>query len=357
MAIKLEEKQDGKVLEIALTGKLAKRDYEKFVPVVERLVKRRGKIRIQVAMHDFHGWTGGALWEDTKFAVHHFGDIERLAVVGEKQWHRGMAMFCRPFTRAAIRYFEHAAVDEARAWIERERKLPSRCARNPSLGAATHAAPLRVFQSKDQTRAFYNKISRVYDLLSDRSEAPMRRAGLELLKARAGERILEIGFGTGHNLVALARAVGPTGRVFGLDLSDQMLKLAKANLAKAGLLERARLRCGDAAQLPYSDGSMDGVFMSFTLELFDTPEIPKMLRECKRVLRPGGRIVVVGMSKDAKHEPLIEVFEWTHKHFPNFLDCRPIYVQEALEKAGFSIQKALKKHMWIRVEIVLGVKE
>jgi len=226
----------------------------------------------------------------------------------------------------------------------------------PSQDSILHPAPLRVFQSKDQTRAFYNKISRVYDLLSDRSEAPMRKAGLDLLKAHAGESLLEIGFGTGHTLAALAKAVGPGGQVFGLDLSDKMLKLAKSNLAKAGLLERARLRCGDAVQLPYADGSMDGVFISFTLELFDTPEIPKVLRECKRVLRAGRRIVVVGMSKDATHDPLLGVFEWAHKHFPNFLDCRPIYVRESLEKAGFKIDKALTKHMWIPVEIILGVK-
>ena len=218
------------------------------------------------------------------------------------------------------------------------------------------ASILRVFQSKDQTRAFYNKISRVYDLLSERSEAPMRRAGLELLRARAGENVLEIGFGTGHSLVALAKAVGPKGTVFGLDLSDRMLQRAKVNLAKFNLLRRARLRCADATQLPYEADSMDAVFMSFTLELFDTPEIPKVLRECKRVLRPGGRIVVVGMSKDAKHDPLVGVFEWTHEHFPNFLDCRPIYVRKALEKAGFKIESALMKHMWIPVEIVRGAK-
>ena len=220
----------------------------------------------------------------------------------------------------------------------------------------THPSVLPVFQTKDQTKAFYNKISHFYDLMSERSEGPMRKAGQDLLKARAGESVLEIGFATGHSLVALAKAVGMKGKVFGLDLSDQMLKIAKATLAKARLLDRVRLRCGDAAQLPYADASMDAVFMSFTLELFDTPEIPKVLRECKRVLRPGGRIVVVGMSKDGGNDPLIGVFEWTHKHFPNFLDCRPIYVREALEKAGFKIQKALKKHMWIPVEIILGLK-
>ena len=227
---------------------------------------------------------------------------------------------------------------------------------NP-LQQTKRSSVLRVFQSKDQTKAFYNKISRVYDLLSERSEAPMRKAGLDLLKPKVGESILEIGFGTGHTLVSLAKAVAPKGRVFGLDLSDQMTKLAKENLVKAGLLDRARIRCGDATRLPYAAGSVDGVFMSFTLELFDTPEIPKVLGECKRVLRPGGRIVVVGMSKEGPKDPLVNVFEWTHKHFPKFLDCRPIYVSRALKGAGFSVRKALTKHMWIPVEIILGVNE
>jgi ubiquinone/menaquinone biosynthesis C-methylase UbiE len=219
-----------------------------------------------------------------------------------------------------------------------------------------HPAPLGVFQTRDQTRAFHNKISGVYDLLADRSEAPVRRAGLDLLKVRAGEKVLEIGFGTGHSLVRLANAVGPHGQVVGLDLSDKMLAVARANVTKAGLGDRVRLRQGDAAHLPYPDGGLDAVFMSFTLELFDTPEIPEVLSECRRVLRPGGRIVVVGMSKEGPRDPLIAVFEWAHRHFPNFLDCRPIFVREALEASGFSIAKSLMKRMWIPVEIVVGTK-
>jgi hypothetical protein len=117
MSIKLEEQNGGKTLEVTLTGKLVKEDYENFVPVVERLVKQHGKIRILLVMHDFHGWTAGALWEDTKFATHHFNDIERLAVVGETKWQRGMVVFCKPFTAATIRYFDHTAANEARAWI------------------------------------------------------------------------------------------------------------------------------------------------------------------------------------------------------------------------------------------------
>lgn len=118
MAIKLEEKDDGKALEVVLSGKLTKPDYEAFVPVVERLVGQHGKIRMLVAMHDFHGWTAGAVWEDTKFAAHHFRDIERLAMVGETKWQHGMAVFCKPFTSAKVHYFDQAAMNDARAWLE-----------------------------------------------------------------------------------------------------------------------------------------------------------------------------------------------------------------------------------------------
>jgi flavodoxin len=118
MSIKLNEKDGGKVLEVQLSGKLVKEDYDHFVPAVERLVKEHGKIVMLVEMHDFHGWTAGALWADTKFAAHHFSDIERLAVVGETKWQQGMAVFCKPFTAAKVRYFERAAIDEARAWLE-----------------------------------------------------------------------------------------------------------------------------------------------------------------------------------------------------------------------------------------------
>jgi demethylmenaquinone methyltransferase/2-methoxy-6-polyprenyl-1,4-benzoquinol methylase len=215
---------------------------------------------------------------------------------------------------------------------------------------------LRVFQSKESTKAFYNKIAKVYDLLSEESEKPMREAALKKLAPQPGERILEVGSGTGHCLVEIARAVGPNGMALGIDISDQMEALAHDLLKREGLAERAELTCGDAEQLPYESTSLDGIFFSFTLELFDTPEIPKVLAECKRVLRPGGRIVVVGVSKEGKQGVIVSIFEWAHKHFPNLMDCRPIYVRQALEAAGFTIKEADVKSMWVPVEIVLAVK-
>jgi ubiquinone/menaquinone biosynthesis C-methylase UbiE len=222
--------------------------------------------------------------------------------------------------------------------------------------AKTEPAIQRVFQTKAETKALYNKISRFYDFLADHSEAPMRHAGLDKLKAQPGEKILEIGFGTGHCLIALAHAVGPAGKVYGIDLSEEMRKVAEENLHKAGQTERVELTVGDATHLPFDAGTLDAVFMSFTLELFDTPEIPLVLTECKRVLKPGGRIAVVAVSKEGAGGVVVELYEWSHRHFPNLIDCRPIFVRRSLEEAGFRIESAEKKSMWVPVEIVLGIK-
>jgi hypothetical protein len=118
MPIKLEEMKKGKLLDVHVSGKLAKDDYKEFVPEVDRLIEQHGKIRVLLKMTDFRGWKAGALWEDIKFDLKHFSDIERVAMVGEKKWQKGMSQFCRPFTTAKIRYFDRSKIDEAREWAE-----------------------------------------------------------------------------------------------------------------------------------------------------------------------------------------------------------------------------------------------
>jgi hypothetical protein len=118
MAVEFREEAGGKILVVGLSGKLTKQDYEHFVPEVERLIKQHGKLRLLVRMHDFHGWSMGALWEDIKFDVKHFSDIERIAFVGDKKWEAAMAAFCIPFTRASIRYFDESKAEEAHDWIK-----------------------------------------------------------------------------------------------------------------------------------------------------------------------------------------------------------------------------------------------
>ncbi len=118
MSVTLKKIDNGKIIEVQITGKLSGEDYKYFVPDLEEVVKQHGKMRILFVMHEFHGWEPRALWEDIKFDFKHHKDIERLAIVGETKWQEGMSRFCKPFTSAKIKYFDQAQLEEARAWVQ-----------------------------------------------------------------------------------------------------------------------------------------------------------------------------------------------------------------------------------------------
>ncbi len=213
----------------------------------------------------------------------------------------------------------------------------------------------RVRRSKEEARVTYDRIAPYYEAIAGFWERRTRRRGLEKLDAQAGETVLEIGSGTGHSMVSLAKAVGQEGEVWGLDISPRMCRTARERLRTHALLQRTRVVCGDGAQLPFRAASFDALFTSFTLELFDTPEIPHVLAECKRVLKGSGRICVVSLAKAESFNPLIPLYEWAHGQFPRLLDCRPIYAQRALAGADFQILDAGRLLLWgLPVEIVLA---
>jgi demethylmenaquinone methyltransferase/2-methoxy-6-polyprenyl-1,4-benzoquinol methylase len=213
----------------------------------------------------------------------------------------------------------------------------------------------RVVRPKEKARANYNQLSRWYDIIAGSTEKKYRDIGLQKLAARPGESILEIGFGTGHCLLTLAQAVGAMGSVCGIDLSDGMLAIAQNRLRQAGLSERVDLYLGDAAALPFANGRFDAVFMSFTLELFDSPEIPLVLDQCYKVLRSGGRLALVSLVKQPG--TAVKIYEWFHEKMPVAIDCRPIYAQSDLTAAHFTITDVVALSMWgLPVEIILARK-
>jgi ubiquinone/menaquinone biosynthesis C-methylase UbiE len=216
----------------------------------------------------------------------------------------------------------------------------------------------RVLRSKQVAKASYDRLSHWYDALAGNSERRFTEIGLQKLQVKEGETVLEIGFGTGRALVVLASLVGPSGKVYGIDLSEGMLKVARNRIDQAGVLGWVELRCGDAAKLPFDEALFDVVFMSFTLELFDTPEIPTVLGECYRVLRDSGRMGVVAMSKREQPNWPTRLYEWAHRAFPNYVDCRPIPVQQVLKEAGFRVADSTSLSMWgLPVEVVMVEKQ
>lgn len=100
-----------------LSGKLHDEDYKKFVPLVDAEIAKDGKIRLLAQFHNFAGWDAKALWDDIKFSTTHCTKIERIALVGEKTWEKWMAMVCKPFTLAKIRYFPASDLEAAKTWL------------------------------------------------------------------------------------------------------------------------------------------------------------------------------------------------------------------------------------------------
>ncbi|OGO78833.1 MAG: hypothetical protein A3K41_01515, partial [Chloroflexi bacterium RIFOXYD12_FULL_57_15] len=196
----------------------------------------------------------------------------------------------------------------------------------------------RVTRTKDQAKASYDKMSPAYDYFAGIFERNYRNLALKRLNVARGETVLEVGFGTGHCLRQMAEAVGEEGKVYGIDISSGMLAISRRRLERAGLWNRVELTCDDATKMPYTDDKFDAVFTSFALELFDLPEIPQVLAEIRRVLKPNGRVGVVSMSKEGGTSILVRSYEWMHEKLPQYVDCRPIYVEQSIKDAGFVIQ-------------------
>jgi demethylmenaquinone methyltransferase/2-methoxy-6-polyprenyl-1,4-benzoquinol methylase len=161
----------------------------------------------------------------------------------------------------------------------------------------------RVLRPRKQARQSYNAMSRWYDLFTG-SEKRFTDIGIQMLDIQTGESVLEIGCGTGHALSGFAKR---GGIITAIDISDGMLDVARRQTKNktVGFCQ------ADGLSLPFPKGQFDAAFTSFTLELFDTPDIPLVLKECHRVLKVGGRIGIVSLAK--QETTAVRVYEWFHR--------------------------------------------
>ena len=198
-----------------------------------------------------------------------------------------------------------------------------------------------ILRVKGKIKETYTMFSRFYGFLEEKFEKGLRKRALAHLVLQKGETALEIGFGTGCALEQMAEVVGQTGRIYGIDITPRMVELARKRLRRKGLSGRAELTEGDARDMPYPDNQFDAVLMASVLELFDTPEIPVVLKEVKRVLKPEGRLVVASIPKEGfEDSKVLTLYEWLHQKFPKHASCRPIYLEDSLKYTGYRITKA-----------------
>lgn len=155
---------------------------------------------------------------------------------------------------------------------------------------------------RDYTRQTWNESAEAYVRL-DPIYVPFRDALVEQLHPRPGESILDLGTGPGEPALTIASAVGPGGRVLGVDLSERMVELA-GQRARSRSLTNASFRVMDCARLELPSSSFDAAVSCFGFQIFTDPE--GAASECLRVLRPGGRLAVLVWSTGDR-VPLLDV--------------------------------------------------
>jgi ubiquinone/menaquinone biosynthesis methyltransferases len=174
----------------------------------------------------------------------------------------------------------------------------------------THFGFQRVPESEKASRVaqVFHSVASRYDLMNDLMSGGLHRIWKAFTVGRAGVRpgmkVLDIAGGTGDLARAFARRAGPTGEVWLTDINDSMLRVGRDRLADDGLLLPVSV-C-DAERLPFPDGYFDRVSVAFGLRNMTHKD--RALAEMTRVLKPGGKLLVLEFSKVAK--PLAPVYDW-----------------------------------------------
>src|SRR5512143_1044849 len=187
-------------------------------------------------------------------------------------------------------------------------------------------------QSAEKVQKYYAWRASNYDAGAG-FEVEHHAEALRLAEVRAGQRVLDVACGTGRGTVGLAQAVGTLGQVDALDLSDAMLNQARAKIEKLGLGSRVHFKQGNARELPYPAESFDVVYNGYMFDLIPLDGFMPILTEMARVLKPGGKLVLLKMSKPDERRTL---FETIYEKGWAIMPCRPVLMSPFLEAAGFT---------------------
>jgi demethylmenaquinone methyltransferase/2-methoxy-6-polyprenyl-1,4-benzoquinol methylase len=215
---------------------------------------------------------------------------------------------------------------------------------------------LEVKRPPGEVPAVYSRLAPVYEVWARLTESRARRRVMELAAIRPGEDVLEVASGTGAQLVRLAGA-NPDGRMVGIEPSQGMRSQARRRIDDAGLADRVELVDASALDLPFADASFDLVVNGYMLDLLPRDDIPRALSEFKRVLRPGGRVVLSNMTKGER--PWERVWDWLYaRGIVLTANCRGVLAAPVLCELGFGqVRREHLAQMAFPTEIVTATKE
>ncbi len=182
-----------------------------------------------------------------------------------------------------------------------------------------------------------NSAQRIYDFLGKRYdwfdgyEARAKARSVEMLELTPGLKLLEVGVGTGKQHARLQAALAPAGIAYGIDLSRVMLDLTRQRTS-------APLCQADARHLPFPSGSFNRLYTSYVLDLMPRADLPGILAEFRRVLKDGGRAVLVALTEgvDFPSRALVAIWKGLYAISPiACAGCRPLQLSALLEQTGF----------------------
>ena len=211
----------------------------------------------------------------------------------------------------------------------------------------------------EQIRRAYDYASSFYGKLVAPLERKPRMRGLELANIQPSDKVLEVAVGPGSTLLEIMKKVERTNTVYAVDLSPRMLAKTRQVVNAAGYTN-VDLREADAHQLSFLDETFDVLYNSYMFDLTPLKDIPVILNEFRRVLKPGGRLVLVNMSKQDGSR--YTWFERSYRSLPKrwvpylFGSCRPVLMEQPLKEAGFcEVRREFMRHI-MPSEIVLARK-
>jgi ubiquinone/menaquinone biosynthesis C-methylase UbiE len=191
---------------------------------------------------------------------------------------------------------------------------------------------IEVNGSKDKVKRIYARLSYLYNIWGLLTESKAARKALQLANIRDGESILEVAVGTGAMFAQMVR-LNPNGRNEGIDLSPDMLAIAKKRLSKH--LSNYTLQVGDAYNLPYPDATFDLIMNNYMFDLLPEEDFSKVLQEFKRVLKTKGRMVITTMTCGRRWYS--RIWDQALSKAPWLLaGCRPVSLEDDIRSAAFT---------------------
>jgi len=202
----------------------------------------------------------------------------------------------------------------------------------------------------DAARRFYDRLGQGHDW-AERYEGRAKSLALARLDLSPGQQVLNVGVGTGREQIHIQAAITPGGTGFGLDLSPVMLQLTHHSTA-------ALLCEGNACRLPFADVGFDRLFSAYVLDLISAGDLPTLLAEFRRVLRPGGRLVLVSLTEGVNLPSRLLVGLWKAAYAVSPVacgGCRPVQLAGLVEAAGFCrVEREVVVQLGVPSEVIVA---